>query len=248
MPELSDLSREVHLWYLPITTFSEQELANHAELVLSPEERQRVERFAFAKDRRAYITAHWLIRRVLSEYLPVPSADWEFTPSPLGKPRIVSPSEGLGLFFNLSHTAGMVASAVTLLGEVGVDVETVKPRNHLNLARRYFAPLEVAQLEAMAPADQPQAFFRFWTLKEAYIKACGQGLSMDLASFGFPDVFQEEITIAFAEDKEDHPEHWSFFRHEPDPDHKIAVAVKRGTGVLPAFKIFQDIPKGDSLQ
>ncbi len=241
MPDLNDLTREVHLWFLPTSLFSETELASHADLVLSPKERRRAERFAFAKDRRSYIAAHWLIRKALSRCAPVPPEAWRFTRNALGKPVVAEPREGLGLLFNLSHTAGMVTSAVTRLGEVGVDVETVRPREHLKLAHRYFAPVEISLLESLSPEDQVQAFFRLWTLKEAYVKACGQGLAMDLASFAYPDVLQEEIKIEFAESRDDHPSLWSFFRHEPDPEHKIAVAVKHGTGTSPRFKICHDI-------
>ena len=241
MPAQSDLTREVHLWFLPTSLFSESELASHAELVLSPKERRRAERFAFDKDRRSYIAAHWLIRSALSRCAPVPPEAWRFTRNSLGKPVVAEPAENLGLLFNLSHTAGMVACAVTRLGEVGVDVETVRPREHLKLARRYFAPVEISLLESLSPEDQVQAFFRLWTLKEAYVKACGQGLAMDLASFAYPDVLQEEIKIEFTESRDDHPGLWSFFRHEPDPQHKIAVAVKHGTGAVPRFKIRHDI-------
>jgi 4'-phosphopantetheinyl transferase len=228
------------------TTFSDAELADRKASVLSAEERERAERFAFSKDQRSYITAHWLVRRVLSCYVPVAPEAWEFARGLQGKPVLIGPDEGLGLLFNLSHTAGMVACAVTQLGEVGVDVETVRPREHLNLARRYFAPLEISQLEPLVAVNQANAFFRLWTLKEAYIKARGIGLAMDLASFGFPNVCGEEITIEFAEGVDDSPVHWSFFRHEPDACHKIAVAVRHGTEAVPALQVFQDIPSGES--
>lgn len=246
MPHLSDLSREVHLWYVPTTTFSDAELANLQASVLSEEERERTNRFAFAKDRRSYITAHWLLRHVLSAYVPVRPESWEFARTPHGKPFLSESSEHQGIFFNLSHTAGMVVTAVTCLGQVGVDVETVRPRDHLNLARRYFAPLEISQLESLAAEEQPHSFFRLWTLKEAYIKARGLGLAMDLASFGFPDVLGEDIRIEFADGMEETPSDWSFFRHEPDPLHKIAVAVGQGIKTVPEIRIFNDIPRGES--
>lgn len=252
MPHLSDLSREVHLWYLPTATFSGAELANHKARVLSHEERQRAERFAFAKDQRSYITAHWLLRCVLSCYVPVPPNAWEFARTSQGKPLLVGPGVKSGILFNLSHTAGMVATAVTCVGEVGVDVETVRPRDHLNLARRYFAPWEISQLESLAAEEQPDAFFRLWTLKEAYIKAKGLGLAMDLARFGFADVLCEDIRIEFAEETEDSSADWSFFRHEPDPLHKIAVAVRQGMESVPKIRIFTDFSPsefpGQSLQ
>jgi 4'-phosphopantetheinyl transferase len=242
MPDFDDLSREVHLWSMPTTTFSDLDLTSHAERILSPEERQRADRFAYARDRRSYIIAHWLIRRALSSYVSVPPDAWEFARASHGKPFLAGRHAELGLLFNLSHTAGMVACGITRIGEVGVDVETIRSRDHLNLARRYFAPLEIAQLEPLSPTEQQEVFLRFWTLKEAYIKAQGLGLAMDLASFGFPEVNRKRITIEFAQGTGDSPGEWSFFRHEPDPLHKIAVAVRRPADVVPGFRIFQDIP------
>jgi 4'-phosphopantetheinyl transferase len=244
MPNLRDLQREVHLWFLPTRKFCDLELANQAASVLSQAEKDRAARFAFEKDRRTYTAAHWLLRSVLSEYLPVAPADWRFQGALLGKPAIVEPREGIPLQFNLSHSAGMVACAVSLAGEVGVDVETIRPQNSLELARRFFAPDEASQLETLTPDLQTEAFFRLWTLKEAYIKARGLGLSLDLAGFAFPDVLGEEITIRFAEGFEDDPADWRFFRHEPDCAHKIAVAVHVPAGTEVSLKVFPDFPAG----
>ena len=247
MPHLNELAREVHLWFLSTNAFDETELARTAG-VLSAEEQSRGERFAYEKDRRSYILAHWLLRMALSQYVKIPPASWEFTRALLGKPALTTPVEGTNLEINLSHTAGMVACAVTGVGAVGVDVETIKPRDHLQLARRFFAPEEVSQLEQLPADRRAHAFFRFWTQKEAYIKARGLGLSLDLASFAFPDVLGEKIEITFAAGLDDDPADWQFYRHEPDESHKIAVAVHRAKLPNVALKIFPDIRPGESCE
>ncbi len=248
MPDLNNLAREVHLWFLPTERFEDAELAEMSADILSAEEQSRAERFAFAKDRRSYILAHWLMRTVLSEYARVPPASWEFTRTLLGKPAVQAPPANIHLEINLSHTVGMVACAVTAAGEVGVDVETVTPRDHLKLARRFFAPEEVSQMEQLPADRRDQAFFRFWTQKEAYIKARGLGLSLDLASFWFPDVMGETIDIAFAADMDDRPGDWQFYRHEPDEQHKIAVAVHRPHRPKAALKIFANVVPGEARE
>ena len=248
MPDMSDLAREVHLWFLPTGGFDEAELASLCASDLSAQEQSRAERFAFAKDRRSYLLAHCLLRRALSQYISIPPADWEFTRTLLGKPAVQTPVEVANLEINLSHTAGMVACALTTAGAVGVDVETVKPRDHLKLARRFFAPEEVSQLERLPAPRHDHAFFRFWTQKEAYIKARGLGLSLDLASFWFPNVMGETIEIAFAKEMDDDPADWQFHRHEPDDNHKIAVAVHRPHRSEVALKIFANILPGESRE
>ncbi len=236
-----DLKHEVHLWFLPTESLSESELARQAETVLSPDEQHRAGRFAFEKDRRSYIAAHWLLRWALSQYHPIPPADWKFTRSLQGKPAVEAPAIGQALQINLSHTLGMVACAVTRVGEVGVDVESVKTREHLRIARRFFAPSEVEQLEQLPLEQHDNAFFRLWTLKEAYIKARGLGLAIDLASFAFPNVMGESIEITFAQGVKDQPADWEFFRHEPGEHHKIAAAVHHRERTKIAWKVFDDI-------
>lgn len=243
MPNLNELEREVHLWSLRTVNFREEELADFAKR-LSPQEQSQANRFAFDKDRRSYVTAHWLVRKVLSHYHPVPPDEWEFTRGLFGKPSISAPEQKERLEFNLSHTAGMVVCAVTCLGPIGVDVERVRMREYLDVARRFFAPDEVQQLERLPEHERRSAFFRFWTLKEAYIKALGKGLSVDLSRFGFPDVMGEEITIHFAEGNDD-PENWKFLRHEPDEDYKIAAALCCSSDSSVKWRVFEDIPTSE---
>src|SRR5690606_35000212 len=88
--------------------------------------------------------------------------------------------------FNLSHTRGMAVLAVTRAGEVGVDVESVQRRVELlALSERYFAASEHRRIAQLSGPAQREQFFRVWTLKEAYLKACGLGLRIALDSFAF---------------------------------------------------------------
>ena len=111
-----------------------------------------------------------------------PGGDWTQVFPPSGEVPTNMPS----LEFNLSHTEGMILCAVTAGYPIGVDIEdTTRPAEFLPLARRFFHPAEIALLENL-PTDQlPRAFYRLWTLKEAYLKAVGAGLTGRLDAFGF---------------------------------------------------------------
>jgi 4'-phosphopantetheinyl transferase len=88
------------------------------------------------------------------------------------------------LHFNLTHSHNVALFAFTLSGEVGIDVEYIRPSHReMDLAERFFSPQEVAALRAFPESSQREMFFRCWTRKEAYIKARGAGLSISLASF-----------------------------------------------------------------
>jgi 4'-phosphopantetheinyl transferase len=131
---------------------------------------------------------------------------------------------GSAVRFNLSHAEGTVVCAVAG-AEVGVDVEKVdERRTEPGIWRHYFAPVEVAALAALPQAERCERFFRYWTLKEAYIKARGLGLSIPLQQFWFrldgarPHL---ELTPELA----DNPERWQFAQQFLDPDFLLAVAV-----------------------
>ena len=119
----------------------------------------------------------------------LPSA-WRFEPEQHGRPRIVAPSTSL--YFSLSHTRGLAACAIGVDLELGLDVEDTTRGAPVEVANRWFAPEELAELNALAPAEQSDRFFVYWTLKEAYIKAVDKtgilqhfekaGIHLDLSS------------------------------------------------------------------
>ena len=159
------------------------EAVDDARRFLSDDERQRSARFRFDRHRRDYVVAHALLRRMVSEHRDIRPADCRFVTAATGKPAL---ADDPGLTFSLTHTDGLVACAVADGHPVGVDAEPVdRDVSWTDLARQFFAPTEIAQLEA-CPADrQRERFLELWTLKEAYLKATGEGLSSSLSAVVF---------------------------------------------------------------
>lgn len=157
-----------------------------AENILNMEERQQALAFRFQRDRDLYLAAHLFLRRVLSRYAPITPDGWQFSRNAYGKPAIANPAYGW-LQFNLSHTHGLVACAVARECAVGVDVESIRNLSDLpGLCQYAFAPVETADvLNTPGQQAQTERFFSYWTLKEAYIKARGMGLSLPLQQFAF---------------------------------------------------------------
>lgn len=121
---------------------------------------------------------------VLGRCLGRPAASLLFITTAYGKPCLVEEDNPQDVRFNMSHSGERALIAVTSGREVGVDIEEEKPINELiDMARRFFAPGEVAELIGLPDAARSAAFFRCWTRKEAVVKAVGEGLSHPLDAF-----------------------------------------------------------------
>jgi 4'-phosphopantetheinyl transferase len=193
-------------------------------LLLEDSERTRAQRFHFDRDRQAYFAAHALVRAMLSGQVPRLLPDWRFSANVHGKPEVICEAGLPPLRFNLSHTRGLVAVALTLEHDIGIDVELVdSKRFSFDLAARTFAPEEVDILRATSAPDQPRALFAIWTLKEACIKAMGRGLSMPLAEFALS---LDPLAVRFAERHGEDSARWVLRRFAPTPTHVMAVALR----------------------
>jgi 4'-phosphopantetheinyl transferase len=151
-----------------------------AEALLSEEERDRRQRFVSPDLGRRFLAARAGLRLLLGRHLDRDPRSLTFVVNAFGKPRL---ADGDSVHFNLSHSGERAVLAISD-GPVGIDLEAMRPIEHLDLATRYFHPHEVAAITG--PRDeneQRRAFFLVWTLKEAVVKAVGDGLSIPLNSF-----------------------------------------------------------------
>jgi 4'-phosphopantetheinyl transferase len=142
--------------------------------VLSVEERAIASRFIRPCDLVRYVRSHVELRRLLAAYTGCPPDRLQFERTPAGKPSL----SGGHLHFNLSHSGRCVVIGVCAGDAIGVDVEEIRAfAEYQELARRYFAPHELAWMRG-AQEDQPlERFYRLWTIKEALLKATGVGVS-----------------------------------------------------------------------
>lgn len=218
---------EAHIFYTRQENIRDPELLQRYVDMLSLDERKQWQRFKFEKHRHTYLVAHALVRSALSRYGGIEPAAWEFMRNNYGRPDVSHPEDWRSLRFNLSHTTGMVAVIVAWDREVGVDVEWIdRPNLGPGIANRFFSPQEVSDLRSLPEETQQKAFFNYWTLKEAYIKARGMGLSIPLDQFSFRIRPDEPIGIAFAPELEDDPNSWYFERHTPTRSHTLSLALR----------------------
>lgn len=229
---------KVHAWFVRFDELREAESWPSWTELLDTDERTRAARFAFERDRRIYVLAHVLVRRMLSSFANVEPATWRFESGTHGKPRIVEPAGYEWLKFNLSHTRSGAFCGVVRDAEIGVDIETMERATYcVPLADRYFSPSETAALHRAPAERQRESFFRFWTLKEAYIKARGLGLAIPLDHFSFDLAGSDSQLsarcavppkISFTPEIQDVPTRWQFAELDCGAGLPAAIAVDRG--------------------
>ncbi len=156
--------------------------------LVSPERKTKIQRLKKASKQRQSLFADVMLRAVLCDRLRVDNSVLRFSATDKGKPYLV---EYPKTYFNVSHTDGLVAVAVSD-SEVGVDAEAIRDID-LRLCQRFFSRSE--QDFVMAKEEgRLERFYRVWTRKEAYVKRSGDGLTMSLQSFSTVGPDDGELT------------------------------------------------------
>jgi phosphopantetheinyl transferase len=235
---------DVHIWCRS-TEALDGEAVRSADQHLSFEERVRRDRFHFEADRRDFTIAHDLLRRALSKQTGIAAADLRFATSGHGKPSIDSADPQLrALSFSLSHTRGLVACAVTSHAPLGIDVEPVgRSQNDQEIANRYFSEKEAEWLRCSPDELRSVRFAELWTLKEAFLKAIGVGLSGSLADASFS--FDELAPIEFSTSSTIRSHGWHFALFEPMFNLRLGIAICNAPA--PRFFIRQGEDEGHSF-
>lgn len=215
----------VVVWTLVVDEAALADRLDAYDALLTDEERARMARFRQPADRVRFVLGRAMARTMLSTFAPVDPRTWRFRLNSHGRPELSMTGALARLRFNLSHTRGLVACAVALDSDVGVDVEQIDRSLEHDVAGRFFSPREVADLRALPPDEQPRVFFDYWTLKEAYIKARGLGLAIPLHHFSFVLRPPAEPIIFFEPELDDDPSVWQFVQTCPTPAHRLGLAI-----------------------
>lgn len=160
--------------------------------VLSDDELAKAARFHFEADRVRSIVCRAMLRRLAAALCGGEAAGIEFSLVKNGKPTIVHPPEAAKIQVNVSHSGELGAVALSRGCPVGIDVEFMRPDIEIAaMAKQYFRKKECSWLASLPEANRLRGFYRLWVLKEAILKASGDGLSLPLDSI--PVDIQGEI-------------------------------------------------------
>jgi 4'-phosphopantetheinyl transferase len=225
---------EVAVW---ITTGAVADAAHHRALLarLSEGERARLEAIAHHGRRTEFLVGRALLRTALATLAPIPPHDWPLRIDPRGRPEVIPGSGALDLRFSLTHTDGLVACSVATGRAVGIDVERHRPLDAVvELARRFLAPSEADAIAELPQERRGQRYVRHWTLREAFAKARGEGLTMprDTVAFAFGD---DGSIAAVAETATGR--RWHCWQWDPTSEHTLAVCVDVGVDEAPSLRV-----------
>lgn len=185
-PTLTIGTHEVHVWHLLADRLTDAAALQAIYALLSPQEQDRMTGLRRARDRTLFLLSRGLMRTVLASYLDCKCHEVRFAANDYGKPILHDDGRHPSLQFNLTHSRGAAALAVCRENEVGIDVEERQRQvEYLALAQRFFATTEARHLQELREEQRCEAFFAIWTLKEAFVKGIGRGLSFPLDAFCF---------------------------------------------------------------
>ena len=176
---------EIHVWKMDLAT-QDENIEKYAR-VISNDETKIAERYKFQKDRLSYIARHGLLRLILSRYLPTEAGSLDFSYGPHGKPYISKEQNILGIQFSLSSSSSIGLLGITRNNPIGIDIEHRNTDiDFQGISELYFSESEISHIRENDDLNKSNEFYRIWTMKEAYLKAVGSGMSMGTDTFSVP--------------------------------------------------------------
>lgn len=235
-PQLSLQRDDIHIWWIDL-----KRSAIDAPVILSADERARAERFKHPRDRARWTAARLALRQILAGYTGEHPSALRLTYGDHGKPALTG---DLPLRFNLAHARERAAVVVVWDREVGIDLEPIDPElDVVRLLAAACSQTEAALIAALPPVTRPEAFLTCWTLKEAYLKGIGAGLSRDPRTVTMKLLPNGRAAIRDSS-ADCHGPPWSARLFDAGPDWVAAVATP---GPEPSIEMFRWPPPETTL-
>ena len=227
------IGQVIHVWWARLEDLDA--LAARWPNVLDDEEQEQQRRFHRAEDRSLYALAHILLRLSLSRHAAVAPEAWSFVRGACGKPELAPPlAASTGLHFSLAHSAATAVCAIRRGTAVGIDVEPVdRSIDPLELADAVLAPSEKQSVLELESEARRRQFLALWTLKEAYVKAIGLGLTFSVTDCIFD---LDRSDVSFAPHVADDPAAWWFDHVLLTGRDFVSVATRRRGVAFPVVR------------
>jgi 4'-phosphopantetheinyl transferase len=206
-------------------------LLEELERVLSPEERSQSRRFRYGRDRARFVVRRGFLRMIVGAYAGRPASDLRLNRGPSGKPSFDVFVGGEDFCFSGSHSHDLVLYSFARRRRIGIDVELIREVPDADeIVGRLFTVSERAEYRSLAERDRPRAFLRWWTCKEAYLKATGAGLGGGLDAVDVALTVDEPAWLRRIAGDPWEASRWSLVEFAP-ADGYVAALVADGTGL-----------------
>ncbi len=147
------------------------------------------------------------------------------------------------LHFSLSHTHGLVASLIVLENEAGIDIEKINRIDNIeSLYENVLTQSEITYLRQFSAEKQKQLFYTFWTLKEAYLKAIGKGLSLSMKEISLYFNSKHGVWVANDNNQQNVSSNWQFISFQPNSNYIGAIAILHPKESRMKINYFEAIP------
>ncbi len=205
--------------------------------VLSGEEQLRADRFLQHRDRSRFVSAHVMLRRLLSRQTGDEPQHLVLTASADGKPALADCGMAARCAFNLSHSGRWGLVGLSRAGAIGVDIEMCRPLpDACAIARAHFSTAEQAALFSLPEGKRREAFYACWTRKEAYTKAIGTGLATPLNRFEVAFAPGEAAALRSIDGSPTRAQRWTLADLDSRGGSCAAVAVRAPDVVVKRFR------------
>lgn len=191
--------------------------------LLDQKEQEKSRKYRFFEDRLRFVMGRTLVKTALASLLNLSPQEISLECDTHGKPFVKAPPEAFGFFFSISHSAHLVAVALTHGRQVGIDIEPWNRSVDIEaISQRFLSPQERLAI-SQARGREREAFLRTWTLKEAYAKARGLGLGLSFQDFGL--VIGPDQAVTWAPGPPDQGS-WQFSSGSLGPDFCLGLCVQ----------------------
>ena len=208
---------------------------------IQSEERTRVMSFAFKKDVKPALIGRLMLRTAACIATGQVNKCIHLGRTEKGKPYIQMPIVNETFDLNISHHGRYCVMACEASNKVGVDIMRVEfPRGRqlqdfFHLMRKQFSSNEWSFI-GNPSTDHPYTclsrFMRLWSLKEAYVKAEGFGITTDLKLIDFQcrthSVQSDSVVVdtqLYVEGR--YMDQWIFHESVLPYEHHVTVAIEK---------------------
>lgn len=234
---LSLTDNDVDIWLINIENYREN--INDFQKKLSQDELDKVKSFSLDLLKESFIINRGYLRTILSKYLTIKPEEICFTYNQKGKPslhdNILEKIE-----FNLSHKNIYAVYAISK-NNIGIDLEKIDAKVQVeNIAKRFFCNDESDYLTNLPLIEKPEYFFKLWTIKEAYLKAIGEGLSGGLDSICFAiNENNQQMELVKQKNDQKRDNHWHFKTWILPNNYIMSIAIN--SLIEPKFNYYSDL-------